>query len=214
MAVDRRGRSVGSVAVAAASLVVSLAVRPPVLASQVSLHAAFGARYNSTLVHDSIVMPLDVRPAIGPALALSADLPLAGPWQLELLADLGTSPLERHDADGSTARITRLWTLGLAVGLRRQLHPWLDGRFAIGALSYLPAQSVGLFSNGSGGVIPYGSLAFDAAPAPLARHHLALELAGDLHKFLTPALRSAGFTESRVVYRISAGVRIDLMGNK
>ena len=184
------------------------------LAAQVSFHAGLGARYSSTLVHDSIVTPLDVRPAVGPALAVSADLPLAGPWQLELLADLGTSPLQRHDADGSTATITRLWTLGLAVGLRRHLHPWLDGRCAIGALSYLPAHSVGLFSNGSGGVMPYGTLAFDAAPAALARHRLALELAGDLHKFLTPALRSAGFTDSRVVYRISAGVRFDLMRSK
>ena len=187
---------------------------PASLVAQISVHAGLEARYSSTLVHDSIVTPLDVRPAIGPALALSADLPLSGPWQLELLADLSTSPLERHDQDGSTATITRLWILGLGVGLRRHLHPWLDGRFAIGALNYLPAQSVGLFSDGSGGVIPFGSLAFDAAPAPLARHRLALELAGDLHKFLTPALRRAGFTESRVVYRISAGVRVDLMGNK
>jgi len=192
----------------------ALIIGPATLAAQVSLHAALGARYNSTLVHDSIVSPLDVRPAIGPALALSADLPLSGPWRLELLADLSTSPLERHDQDGSRVTITRLWTLALGVGLRRHLHPWLDGRFAIGALNYLPAQSVGLFSDGSGGVIPFGSLAFDAAPAPLARHRLALELAGDLHKFLTPALRSAGFTESRVVYRVSAGVRIDLTGSK
>ena len=197
-----------------AGLVVLLIACPATVRAQVSLHASLSARYNSTLVHDSIVTPLDVRPAIGPALAVSADLPLSGPWQLELLADLGTSPLQRHDADGSTAEITRLWTLGIAVGLRRHLHPWLDGRFAIGALNYLPAQSVGLFSDGAGGVIPYGSLAFDVAPALLARHRLALELAGDLHKFLTPALRSAGFTESRVVYRITAGVRVDLMGSK
>lgn len=192
----------------------SLLVACPPISAQVSLHAGLSARYSSTLVHDSIVTPLDVRPAIGPALALSADLPLAGPWQLELLADLGTSQLERHDADGSTTAITRLWTLGLGLGLRRHLHPWLDGRFAIGALNYLPAQSVGLFSNGSGGVMPWGTLAFDAAPTLLARHRLALELAADLHKFLTPALRNAGFTDSRVVYRISAGVRVDLMGNR
>lgn len=187
---------------------------PASAAAQLSLHAALGARYSSTLVHDSIVTPLDVRPAIGPALAVSADLPLAGPWQLELLADLATSPLERHDADGRAAEITRIWTLGIAVGLRRQLHPWLEGRCAIGALNYLPAQSVGLFSDGSGGVIPYGTLAFDAAPTALARHHLALEVAGDLHKFLTPALRNAGFTDSRVVYRISAAVRVDLGGRR
>lgn len=189
----------------------SLLVAGP-LAAQLSLHASLSARYTSTLVHDSIVTPLDVRPAIGPALALSADLPLSTPWQLELLVDLGTSPLDRHDADGSTTEITRLWTLGFAVGLRRQLHPWLDGRIAIGALHYLPTQSVGLFSDGSGGVMPYGTLAFNAAPSVLARHRLALEVAGDLHKFLTPALRNAGFTDSRVVYRISAGVRVDLLG--
>ena len=193
-----------------AGLLLSL-VNPPLVVAQVSLQASLSARYNSTLVHDSIVTPLDVRPAIGPALAVSADLPLAGPWQLELLADLGTSPLERHDADGSTTEITRLWTLGLGLGLRRHLHPWLDGRFAIGALNYLPAHSVGLFSNGSGGMIPYGSLAFDVAPVVAARHRLAIEVAGDLHKFLTPALRNAGFTDSRVVYRISAGVRVDIL---
>jgi hypothetical protein len=187
-----------------------LVASPLSLGAQISLHAALGARYSSTLVHDSIVTPLDVRPDIGPALALSADLPLSGPWQLELLADLGTSQLRRHDANGQTADITRLWTLGLGLGLRRHLNPWLDGRFAIGALNYLPAQSVGLFSAGSGGVMPYGSLAFDATPAVLARRRLGLELAGDLHRFLTPALRNAGFTDSRVVYRISAGLRIDL----
>jgi len=186
----------------------------PAVAAQLLLHASLSARYSSTLVHDSIVTPLDVRPAIGPALALSADLPLSGPWQLELLTDVGTSSLERHDSDGSTTAITRLWTLGLAVGLRRQLHPWLAGRFAIGALNYLPAHSVGLFSDGSGGVMPYGTLAFDAAPTALAHHRLAVEVAGDLHKFLTPALRSIGFTDSRVVYRISAGVRVDLLGKR
>ena len=194
--------------------VVLLVASPLSLAAQVSLHAALGARYSSTLVHDSIVTPLDVRPDIGPALALSADLPLSGPWQLELLADLGTSQLRRHDANGQTADITRLWTLGLGLGLRRHLNPWLDGRFAIGALNYLPAQSVGLFSAGSGGVMPYGSLVFDAMPGVLQRHRLALEVTSDLHKFLTPALRNAGFTESRVVYRIGAGVRIDLKGGR
>src|SRR5262249_58183731 len=128
------------------------------------------------------------------------------------LADLSTSPLERHDQDGSTATITRLWILGLGVGLRRHLHPWLEGRFAIGALNYLPAQSVGLFSDGSGGVIPFGSLAVEAAPAPLARHRLALELAGDLHKFLTPAFRRAGVRESRIGYRVSGSVASALPG--
>lgn len=179
------------------------------LAAQASVHATLGARYTSTLVHDSIVTPLDVRPDVAPALTAAVDLPLAPPWKLELLADLTTSTLRRHDAGGDTAPITRVWMLGVSVGLRRQLNPWLEGRAAVGGLKYLPAASIGLFSAGSG-LMPYGSLALDAAPAGLARRRLALEAGADVHRFLTPALRTTGFTDARTVYRISIGLRVDL----
>ena len=180
------------------------------LCAQASFHAALGARYTSTLVHDSIVTPLDVRPDLAPALTAAFDLPLDRPWKLELLADLTTSPARRHDADGTTASITRVWTFGLALGLRRQLMSWLAGRVAVGALKYLPTESIGLFRDGGGSVVPYGSLAFDVAPAVAVQRRVALELAGDLHRFLTPALRDAGFTSSRIVYRVTLGVRADL----
>jgi hypothetical protein len=179
------------------------------LRAQTSIHATVGARYSSALVHDSIVTPLNVRADVGPMLTGSVALPLSGPWKLELLADLSTGSLRRHDAGGATTTITRLWTLGIAVGLRRQLEPWLQGRVAVGGLKYLPAGTVGMFSAGSG-VIPYGSVAFDAAPAVLARRRLAVELGADLHRFLTPALRTAGFTDAQVVYRLNAGLRVDL----
>lgn len=187
-----------------------LLLEGPVLTAQASVHATLGARYTSTLVHDSIVAPLDVRPDLAPALTGAVDLPLAAPWQLELLADLSTSIVRRHDAGGGTAPITRVWMLGVSVGLRRQLNPWLEGRAAVGGLKYLPAASIGLFSAGTGGVMPYGSVALDAVPAVLARRRLALEAAADVHRFLTPALRNTGFTDARVVYRISVGVRLDL----
>jgi len=179
------------------------------LAGQASFHATVGARYTSPLVHDSIVTPLDARAAVAPALVAALDLPLDGPWKLELLADLATSPVRRHDASGVTP-ITRVWTIGLGLGLRRRLESWLDGRLAVGGLKYVPTASVGLFRDGGGSVIPYGSLAFDIAPPVAARHRVALELAGDLHRFLTPALRSVGFIDSRIVYRVTAGVRVDL----
>lgn len=188
-------------------LVAGSAIR---LAAQTSFHATLSARYTSTLVHDSIVTPLDVRADLAPALTGALGLPLRDPWRLELLIDLSTSPLRRHDADGTTSPITRLWTLGLAVGLRRQLTPWLTARAAIGGLKYLPAASTGLFSDGTGGFIPYGSLAVDAAPGVLARRRLALEAGTDVHQFLTPALRNAGFIRSRTVYRVSVGVRMDV----
>ena len=180
------------------------------LHAQTSFHVTLGACYTTTLVHDSIVSPLDVRPDVAPALAGAVDLPLTDPWKLELLADISTSTLRRHDAGGGTAPITRLWMLGGSVGLRRQLSPWLEGRAAVGGLKYLPASSIGLFSAGTGGIMPYGSVAFDAAPAALRRRRVALEAGADVHRFLTPALRTTGFTDARVVYRIDLGVRLDL----
>jgi len=51
------------------------------LRAQLSLHAALGARYSSALVHDSIVAPFDLRPAMAPALAITATSRTAGPGQ-------------------------------------------------------------------------------------------------------------------------------------
>jgi hypothetical protein len=180
------------------------------LPAQTSLHVSLGARYSSTLVHDSIRASLDVRPDIAPALGAALGLALTGPWRLELSTDLSTSPLQLHDADGTTTRMTRLWVLGMAVGLRKQLNPWLHARGSIGGLKYLTTTAIGMFAAGTGGVMPYGSMTFDFAPPPLARHHLAFEAAGDVHRFLTPALRTSGFTEPRFVYRVGLGVRADL----
>jgi hypothetical protein len=187
-----------------------LAICPTIpLFGQVTLHASLGARYTSTLVHDSIVDPFDVRPDIAPALGVGADLPLAGPWRLVLLADVSSSPLRRHLRDGTAPTITRLWMVGVGVGLRRQLEPWMHARLAIGALKYLPARSVGLFQAGST-LTPYGSLTFVLAPPLAARHRVALELGGDLHRFLTPVLRNNGFVDPRAVYRVTAGLRLEL----
>jgi hypothetical protein len=195
-----------------ATLAVALGCAAPTvrLPAQAAIHATVGMRYTSTLVHDSILAALDVRPDLAPVVAGALDLPLNGPWRLELLVDVSTSSVRRHDADGGTAPITRVWMVGVGVGLRRHLKPWLDGRAAVGGLKYLPTTAVGLFADGGGGVVPFGSLAFDVSPSFAARHRVALEVGGDLHRFLTPTLRHAGFVDSRVVYRLTLGVRAGL----
>src|SRR6266508_1709918 len=60
-----------------------LSASPPVrlsalsdLSAQLSLQPSLGLRYTSALVHDSIVTTVDVRPALAPALALTAATPL------------------------------------------------------------------------------------------------------------------------------------------
>ncbi len=181
------------------------------LPAQVSLSFSAGVRYTSSLVRDSIVTPLDLQPALAPVVAGIVGFPLNGPWRVEAVVDVGSSELRMHETGGSTTDVTRLTTLGFGVGLRRRFHTWLAGRFAVGGITYLPAGDVGMFRDGTGGLAPFGQVTADLAPAIAARHHLAIELQGDVHRFLTPALKADGFTDSRLVYRIALGIRYDLL---
>jgi hypothetical protein len=44
-------------------------------------------------------------------------------------------------------------------------------------------------------------------PTVARRYRLALDLRYDVHRFITPALRDVGFTESRVVHRLALALR-------
>lgn len=195
----------GSVSVLAGLLAVVPAFRH--LAAQVSLHFSAGARYTSALVHDSIVTPFDVRPAIAPALAVTAATPLAGGWAAQATLDFSPSTLRRHDADGTTADLGRVSTLAFTVGLRRQLPAGITAGAGIGGLKYFPADETGIFRLGSGTVAGLGALSVAYPLAPLARYRLAVQARYDLHRFLTPALRAEGFDTARPVHRITLAIR-------
>lgn len=193
--------------VAAVVAVCAAGMGPAELGAQVSLQATLGVRYTSSLVRDSIVEVLSVRPDLAPTLVGTVGLPLRGAWRLELLMDVSTSPVRQHDASGSALAITRLWMLAAAMGLRRQVLPWLSGQGAIGAMKYVPTKSVGLFAQGGGSLAPFASLSFSLAPPAVRGLGVAVELAGDVSRFQTPALRNGGFAAPRLVYRLMAGVR-------
>jgi len=184
---------------------------PRRLGAQVSVAVTAGVRYSSTIVHDSIVTPLDVRPALAPAFSAAFGFPLNGPWRVEALIDVSTSALQVHSGAAVTDA-THLTLLSFGVGLRRRFEPWLSGRLAVGGLSYLPAGDIGLFHDGTGGLAPFGQVALDLAPTVMARHRLSFEAQGDLHRFLTPALKADGFTDSRPVYRLALAIRFDILG--
>lgn len=186
------------------------------LAGQVSLSLSAGVRYTTSLVHDSIVTPLDLRPALAPAVSGIVGFPLSGPWRVEAVVDVSTSQLQLHEAGaaGSSTDVTRLTTLGFGVGVRRRFQPWLAGRFSVGGLAYLPAGDIGLFRDGTGGPAPFGQITINLAPTAMARRRLSFEVQGDLHRFITPALKADGFTDSRVVYRLAFALRFDLFGRE
>lgn len=179
------------------------------LSAQAEVHLSAGARYTSTLVADSIVAPFDVRPAVAPAFAVALLERTRGPWMPEVTLDLSWSALERHDAGGAATRITSLTTVAFTVGLRRQVLPGLAARLGVGGLKYFPGDETGIFKDGAG-IAALGSGALDYAPPFAARHRLALTARYDLHRFITPALRSVGFIDARVVHRVAIGVAIGL----
>ncbi|HEX4628248.1 MAG TPA: hypothetical protein VH137_05595 [Gemmatimonadales bacterium] len=175
------------------------------LCAQLSVQLAGGVRATSTLVHDSIVTRVDVRPALEPSLAVAATVPLEARWSAEALLDVSWGSLERHDRGGPTVDLGRLGTVALEVGVRRPLFAGLSARIAVGALKYVPSGGTDLFRGSSGGVFPLGALALGYVP-PLAfaqRWGLGVDVRYDVHAFITPALRAQGFTTARPVHRIA-----------
>src|SRR5437899_12262880 len=68
------------------------------LRPQLSLHAALGARYSSALVHDSIVAPFDLRPAMAPPFAITATSRTAARLAAQATFAFATGSPQRHDA--------------------------------------------------------------------------------------------------------------------
>jgi len=103
-------------------------------------------------------------------------------------------------------------TLALGVVLARTLPHGFIVRAGVGGLKYMPSERIGIFRDGSGGVTPFGAAAVAwTPPVPLARR-LAVEARYDLHRFLTPALRNEGFTNSRTIHRVAVAIRYTLRG--
>ena len=199
----------------AAGLLAVLAVAQPCarLSAQMSLRLSAGARYTSTLVHDSIVTPLDVRPAIAPAFSLTAATPGEHGWTPEVGVDLSSSTLWRHDQNGATTDLGRLTTVALTVRLARILRPGVVATIGVGGLKYLPSENSGVFRLGAGALAPIGSLAL-RRDVPMAGGRLAIEARYDIHQFSTPALRAEGFHGSQLVHRVAVSLSAGLGGGE
>ena len=164
-----------------------------------------GVRRSSVLAHDVIVNAFDVRPALAPAFSVTAAMPLDLPWRASAGLDVSTSDVRREDVGGGTQSITHLTTAALTIGLSRTMTPWLSGSIRVGALKYLPSQDLGLFQDGRP-FFPFAQIAFDLSPPFAARFGVGLEVNGDVHRFITDALRVEGFSDARPVLRLALGM--------
>jgi hypothetical protein len=188
-------------------LLLALAVYPSNPASaQVSFHIAAGVRYNSTLVHDSVVTPIDLRPALAPALMLSVRDELKPRWTVDATLDVTPSQLRRHESGASFAAGS-FTAFAFTIGLRHRVATGLWARVGVGGLKYA-ADKTGVFRQGAGGIFPIAALA--ATYAPFRR--LAIEARYDVHRFTTPALRSVGFIGPQPVHRFAVAISARVLG--
>ena len=182
------------------------------LTAQVAVGFQAGVRYSSALVHDSIVAPFDVRPGLGPAVAVTVATSPERRWATAVTLDFSTGQLVRRDADGSSTNLGRVSTLSLTVGVSRQLAAGFIVRAGVGGLKYLPSEDSGIFRLGSGSLAGLGALTLGHVLPLGPGRHLSVEASYDLHPFTTPALRAEGFDSSRLVHRLALALRTDWGG--
>ena len=209
MGVRADGRQAAQALMVLAGLLVWPSGRP---AAQVSMHAVVGARYTTALVHDVIVEPVDAKPAIGPALALSIGERTNGPWTPEAALDVSWAALQRHES-GEAAKFNSVTVIAFTVGARREVSPSLGARVGIGGIKYLPADETGMFRGGSG-LWAVGTAGLYWSPTKLGgpAHDFGVSLRYDLHWFSTPALHADGFTSAQLVHRVSLGFGARILG--
>lgn len=185
-----------------------LAQTPPAstTAPRWTVYGSLGARYGSALVRDLVVNPLTVAQDVGPALAIGVITPVERGWSGEAAVDLTLTGLTRQES-GTTAALGDLRTLAVTAAVRRTIVPALSARVGAGALLYFPAERIGIFRSGTDRVTPVGILGLTVAPTWGARYGLAVDVRYDVHRFLTPALRSVGFTDGTVVHRVALSAR-------
>ena len=189
----------------------ALTVFPPNrLTAQVSVRASLGARFSTALVKDSIVVPIDLKPAIAPALLLSVRDDFQGSYTGDFTLDVSPTKLKREES-GASADAGSVTTVAFTLGLRRDLHAGVAARLGLGGLVYL-TDNTGVFAQGNGGVFPLIALGASYAPTFAAQHRLEVALNYDIHRFMTPTLRTTGFPNPRPVHRLALVVSARLIG--
>ena len=190
------------------ALVLVTAVAASRIEAQVTVGVQAGVRYSSTLVHDSIVTPFDVRPALAPVAAITVAGPRQRSWTPTVTLDFSMSNLERHDGDGTTATLGQVTTIAFTVGLTRPLPGGFSAGIGVGGLKYLPSDDAGIFRSGSGAIAGVGALTLGHA-FPIGGQRLTLAARYDIHGFTTPALEDEGFRGLRAVHRVALTLRSD-----
>ncbi len=168
--------------------------------AQLMVEVGGGVTASTRLVRDSIVTPIDVGVDPGFAASFRVGTQLDSANTLQLGLSLSRNTLTRDGGGGST-EITSINVWFPSVGLKRPFIGPTAIRGMIGALIYDPEETVGTpFRDGSP-VLAAAGLGLTYTPG--FTNGLSLDLAWDLHRFNTSALRLEGFGGDQIVHRIT-----------
>lgn len=171
--------------------------------AQLAIGVRFGVVGSSSLVRDSIVSSITVRPEIAPFAGLRVDRPLSE--RVGVAGELTVSRSDLTSRSDTTTTITALTVWAPAVALRASASRWLTAEARLGAVIYRPSARAGtLFSDGAP-LTPFIGLGVTAQRS-LGKWIAALVLHYDLHRFTTTTLQNRGFVGETVVHRVGAGL--------
>jgi len=174
---------------------------------QVSVGIGLAGVASTSIVTDSIVEPVAVRPQIAPQVTLRVETLLDGPYRLAVDLAVSRSNLVAHGPAEST-KVTGLTLWSPGVSLRTAATPWLGAEARLGMLIYDPGDTQGtLFADGAP-VTPQVGVGLHAERALSDALTASLHMRYDVHRFTTTSLKAHGFTGETLVHRIAVGVTL------
>lgn len=175
--------------------------------AQLSAQLHVGAVYTSSLVRDSILHRITLRPDIGPHAAGTVGWQLTPRWRVDGDISVGHAGLTTREA-GKAREINSLTTLAATVGGTASLISTLDARAGLGLIHHIPAEAKGVFLHGSTTHL-LGAAAVSYYRPVHDGWAVGAELRYELHTFSSPALRARGFVGERTVHRLGVGLSLE-----
>lgn len=177
------------------------------LEAQLRTRLHVGAVYSSSLVRDSIVQRVTVRPEIAPAAALAAGWEVTPRWHIDGELALSQGGLIIREA-GTAREILTLTTLGATGGVTGSITGALAARAGVGLIHYRPSAAKGPFNDGAS-THAVGTVSVSYRRPIWPDWALGAELRYQAHAFSTTELRTHGFFGDRLVHRIGVGLSVE-----
>lgn len=186
-------------------LVLTIAGGAPALHAQVDYNVRLGVTWATTLIHDNVINPIEVRQKLAPTLVLGAALPIAPLYRAGLELALATSGYQSKEAGATTVDLGTVRTAAVTLGLDGPISRGLRWRAGSGLLRYWPTEDRGIFLRGGTTRFLAGA-GIDYRRPIMAQWDMMASLRYDFHRFTTAELNARGFSQSQGVQRITATI--------